>query len=282
MNKIYLINVAIVFSSLLYSQEFKIEREELDSISKERFDSLLVVVDTNLYEDDMFRARRTCAGEFGGSIWFKNKETGITTGCRALCPISVDRILNKYFVTATLLHGSGSITILEIEDPNNLEPLRVPKPRFDSIDGTDSIYKFNYVGDFEAHSTAGAKTILNSYGLHALATFRMENSLYQIISKADQKELEKMFVTEPPGELKYFPENILLTRLDKNELVVIDTIIALFEFNTPVFHERKTLKLNSQHQIIRLNEENSVYYIEIIKNYIYIKRYQPTKQPKSK
>lgn len=280
MKQTYLNIAALLFSSLLFSQEFKIERDLLDISSKERFDSLFAVSDTNLYEDETFRARMTCAGEFGGSIWFRNKKTGSTTGCRALCPICVDKNQNNYIVTATLLHGSGSITILEIADPNKLQPFIVPEPRFDTIEGTDSIYEFNYVGDFESNSMIGAKTIVDTSGLHALASFMIENNLYQVVRSPDMNELGRMFETEPPGELTYFPENILLTRLDKHRLVVVDTIIELFKFDTPAFYESKTLRLNSQHQVLRLVEENRVYYIEIKNNNIFIKRKQPTTPPK--
>lgn len=48
-------------------------KEAIGSIS----DLKLPVSKVPIYEDDKYIVRRTCAGEFGGTVWFKNKQTGL-------------------------------------------------------------------------------------------------------------------------------------------------------------------------------------------------------------
>lgn len=69
-----------------------------------------------------------------------------------------------------------------------------------------------------------------------------------------------------------FPQNILLTRLDGNELSVVDTIISRFYYDTPVYYESQNRMLNHTHQICSLVEEKYTHYIEIKEGEIQVLR----------
>jgi hypothetical protein len=222
-----------------------------------------------LYEDELFRIRKTCSGEFGGSVWFKNKKTGIIRGCQALCPIAVTKKDKAFIVTASIAHGPGTIRILKISKPNKLKKISSPKPRTDTIPGTDSIYQFYYVGDFESRSLKGANVLLDTSGVIALVSYTYGNELFLVIRSTHMENLNELF-NGPARMLPYWPERILLTKLIGNKLEVVDTIIDLFKMDTPAFHESKIQKVAPEHFLIKLVEPQKHFYIEVRKGLIYV------------
>lgn len=49
------------------------------------------------YEDEQYLVTRSCSGEWGGTVKFKNKKTGIEYSCEVTCPVSVNKLGNGYF-----------------------------------------------------------------------------------------------------------------------------------------------------------------------------------------
>jgi hypothetical protein len=134
------------------------------------------------FEDEDYVVSKTCSGEWGGSIWFKNKETGIIYSCEATCPVAINKIDGNYFVSNSLAHLAGFSELIEIEDPKAMELFVLPKPR--KITGK-MIYR--YIGDDESKSKEGVKEIWKAYNVLALTSFQYKGKLYHIIGDKDYK-----------------------------------------------------------------------------------------------
>lgn len=135
----------------------------------------------NLYEDENYLVRGTCSGEWGGSIRFKNRRTGIEHSASATCPISVNRINDKYYITNSLAHLSGSCEVLEISHPDSMEVFKMPPPRKKK---GKTIY--HYVGDDESKSKKGTRTIIDRQRVLALGSFVLNGSLFHIVTRGNQ------------------------------------------------------------------------------------------------
>ena len=127
------------------------------------------------YEDEVYLVSKTCSGEWGGTVKFKNKMTGIEYASSATCPISVNKISNIYYVTNSLGHLSGSCEVLEIRRPDSMKIFKIPPPR--KIKGK----KVFYVGDDESNSTKGTKKLIGNYGMLILGSFLFRGNLFHIV-----------------------------------------------------------------------------------------------------
>jgi hypothetical protein len=132
------------------------------------------------YEDQQFVVSKTCSGEWGGSIKFKSKKNGVEYSCSATCPISVYKLYDKYYVTSSLGHMSGSCEVVEISNPELMEVYKTTPPR--KIKGK----KVKYVGDDESKSTQGTKNLVNEYGKMILGSFLFNGQLFHVVM--DRKE----------------------------------------------------------------------------------------------
>lgn len=120
----------------------------------------------NFYEDDYFIVKDSCQGEFGGTIEFKNKQTGKKFVAKAICPSSIVKLNGKYYLTTSLTHLSGFSEIYEISNPHKLEELNL----------SDSV-KEKYL---KGKSTKGLKQLYKNIGGTILVSFPFQNQLYHI------------------------------------------------------------------------------------------------------
>lgn len=74
-----------------------------------------------IYEDEKYIVHSTCNGEFGGTVFFQDKETDNMYEGSSTCPIIVNKIGEEYYVTNHLGHMIGFASILKIADPKDLE-----------------------------------------------------------------------------------------------------------------------------------------------------------------
>ncbi len=129
------------------------------------------------FEDDDYIAYPICKGEWGGSIFFVDKKTKNKYGCQATCPLIVNKIRNKYFVTASLAHMGGFSTILEIKDPTKLTPYQEPINE----------KKYRNIVEEILTGTDGAKVLVDTIGVMTLASFKYKDELYHIITENEFK-----------------------------------------------------------------------------------------------
>ncbi|MBN8699579.1 MAG: hypothetical protein J0L54_08190 [Chitinophagales bacterium] len=73
-----------------------------------------------LFEDDKYIIFFDCHGEWGGTVYFFNKNTQKTYFTEATCANTITKRDGKYFVLSKLGHMSGSSELKVIENPDNL------------------------------------------------------------------------------------------------------------------------------------------------------------------
>ncbi len=125
-----------------------------------------------LYNDKKYEIYKSCSGEWGGTIYFKNKETGKIHYAIATCPVSVNKINGKYYISNSLSHMMGSSDILEISDPEKMQTtLNMPTFAPNVI-----------TREYEAKSKNGTKTVVDSSEVIIATSFVYCNKLYSILS----------------------------------------------------------------------------------------------------
>ena len=78
--------------------------------------------DFPIYEDSLYRIFSSCQGEWGGTIFFENKETGEFFEGKSTCIEMVKKIGQDYYVLNNLAHLMYSTSILKISAPQELSP----------------------------------------------------------------------------------------------------------------------------------------------------------------
>jgi hypothetical protein len=76
------------------------------------------IIKVPLFEDETCAVTSDCHGEFGSTIYFKNKSTGTTDSAFSGCPFVVNKLGDKYFVNTD---GMPDGDIIEIHDPIKVE-----------------------------------------------------------------------------------------------------------------------------------------------------------------
>lgn len=237
--------LTIVFSANCFGQQ----REKFyikEVISKESFSKLnkskFKVDINNIFEDSNYIVSKSCSGEWGGTIKFKNKKTGIVYSAQSTCPVVVTKFNNSYFITNTLNHLSGSSEILEISNPDSMSIFELPKPR--EMNGNMIIRD---VGDDESKFTKGTKSIIDSIGVLTLATFIFHSKLYHIVT-----DFEKTYLTEIVGK-KY----ISINTISKESLSTSNPEVYI----TP-----------EKHSIVFFDNDKTSGYLDIFENTIKVVR----------
>jgi hypothetical protein len=220
MKLLYLIILLSVgyFNASAQSEElFKVQQTTIsDSSQTKDFKR----TNSNFFEDENYVVRKTCSGEWGGSIIFKNKKTGTEYSCNATCPVVVNKIDGKYIVTNTLAHLIGSSGIIQIDNPDSMEVFKRFEPKWKKR----GIIK-RYVGDDKSRSAKGSKQILDTLRIMILASFPYEGELYHIttdfektyVSKVENKRLINLGLVCNESIWTYNPEVI---RTIENHYVV--------------------------------------------------------------
>ncbi|MCR8558145.1 hypothetical protein KXD93_10845 [Mucilaginibacter sp. BJC16-A38] len=198
----------------------------------------------NFFEDDKYIVRKTCSGEWGGTVWFKNKKTGVERSCVASCPVIINKLDGKYFVTTTLNHMVGFSQVLEINDPELLTVFKLPKPR--AVIGKRII---RAVGDDEAQSAKGSKVLLDTMKVSMLLSFPLNGQLYHLFT-----DYKKTY----------------LGKLQGTKLVTIDTVSqdSLWSYDTDV------IKTGDGHFITFFKNEKVEGYLDVFGNSVNVIRYR--------
>lgn len=237
--------LTIIFSTNCFGQQKEkfiisevINKESFNKLDRNKFK----VDKNNIFQDSNYIVSKSCSGEWGGTIKFKNKKTGIKYSAASTCPVVVTKFNNSYFVSNTLAHITGFSEILEIPNPEAMSVFELPKPR--EIRG-DTIIRFD--GDIETKSTKGTKTLVDTIGVLTLATFPFKNKLYHVVT-----DFEKTYLTEIIG----------------NKFVSIDTISneSLRTYDPEVFITP------NKHSIVFFDNEKASGYLDIFENTIKVVR----------
>lgn len=234
--------IFILFPFLMNAQEMVFSFKERTANKSETFDKLKFVKSKVFYEDENYKVRETCSGEWGGTVYFKNKKTHKETAASATCVVNVNKIDGKYFVTSSLNHLSRSTKIIEIDNPAELDVFKLPKPK--SFYKGKGIYS---VDDVESKSTKGTKKVLDSIRVLALASFIWKKNLYHLYTDTSNVYLATI-------ENKKF----------KNILKIYDK--GIFEFTQ--------YKTKDGHLILYFKREDEEGYFDIQENEIILTKFK--------
>lgn len=189
------------------------------------------------FEDSKFLVSEHCSGEWGGSLYFTDKNTKRVYECSSTCPLTINKINGSYFVTSTLAHLFGSWNLMEIKNPHELTKFTQRE-----------IKAINYVGDDESKSEKGTNTLLEKHNQLALLSFVYNNRLFHIVS-----DYEKTFVGE----------------IINGEFINIQLIS-----NEPFYnYDHQIIKRENNHYLVLFEDSDAKGYLEILNNNIYIHKY---------
>ncbi len=236
---------------LAVGQEFNIETELISNSTEYKSHKNFVKCDSAFFQDEHYYVRKTCSGEWGGSVWFKNKETGIEYSCSATCPVVINKVQDNYVLTNSLAHGIGSAEVIEIENPDCMEKFRLPKTK-----KKKRKLESRYIGYDESKSRLGLKVLVDTIGAMILMTFPYEGQLFHIVSKS---------------------QSLYLCQIEKGRLVTRDTIYknldSFYKRDSGILYSYNTygFKAESNHYIVLFENSGLVGYLDIYENKI---RYQ--------
>lgn len=190
-----------------------------------------------IYEDEQYEVTSSCQGEWGGTILFKNKKTGLYYAARATCVVAIHYLKGKYYVTNSLAHLSGGMDIMSINNPNDLLPVHVNK------DGTID-YENDYI---QITSIKGTQSIVDSFGVTCTGSFPYKGKLYCIINNRQET---------------------FLSIVENQQLVTVQKLSSSRLWT----YEPRVLQLGEQHYLMFFHNQQASGCIEVRKNKISILR----------
>lgn len=135
-----------------------------------------------IYEDNEFIVRSCCRGEFGGAIFFKEKQTGKYYSCRATCLNGIQKLNGSFYITSSLPHASGFARVIKIDNPRNLYEIK-RKSQLKDCAWYD-IYPEN-PSDEVTHPKGydkGYQVLLDTMDIHIVGAFSHKKQIYHIFS----------------------------------------------------------------------------------------------------
>jgi len=121
-----------------------------------------------LYEDSSWKCYSSCHGEWGGFIYFVNKNTKKSYAAPVSCSFIINKIDSIYYVTSY----SGTLSASQVIAISNPEKLRKAKLNFRKIP--------------DEGQYGGYRTILDSIMFNIQTSFVFDNNLYHIYT-SDRK-----------------------------------------------------------------------------------------------
>ncbi|AZB31019.1 hypothetical protein EB354_18110 [Chryseobacterium balustinum] len=183
-----------------------------------------------VFQDEKYEVWNSCSGEWGGTIYFKNKHNGEIRYAQSTCTVSVNKIGDKYYISNVSTHLYARSSILEIINPEKME-LTLKLPLFHPEIETR---------EYETKSNLETKTIVDSVGVSILTSFVYKNNLYSVLKN-------------------YKNDIITISKVENNKFKTVQTLDGLILNDSP-----QILKESETHQ--KLYFQNSTPGILYIKN----------------
>lgn len=118
-----------------------------------------------LFKDNIYDLYATCNGEFGGTVYFVNRNTKDVYEAAATCPIVVNKIGTSYYISNYMGHMMGFASILKISNPSALTKTKL---NFDEIEGSEHL--------------KGLETLIDTTGIDLYTSFVAGKQLLHILS----------------------------------------------------------------------------------------------------
>lgn len=127
-----------------------------------------------IFEDKDYLLYSNCYGEFGGTIFFKNKKTKNWYENSATCTVVVNKLNNEYYIT-NYLDWTGVSSVLKISDPTKLKKS-----------------KGNHNKKYGSDYNQGIENILDDFGVNIHTSFINNNELYHLYRKGNKTYIGKI------------------------------------------------------------------------------------------
>lgn len=204
----------------------------------------------HIFEDSVYIVSKTCSGEFGGTIKFTNKKTGIVYSAASTCPVVVNKLNGKYYVTNALAHMFGHSKVIEIAHPDSMEVFQqLPEPRRKNGQTID-----RYRREYASKATKGITSLVDSSGILILASFPYNGQLYHILTDFNKT---------------------VLAKIENKQFVTIDTVSekSLWTYKPEVFVTAEN------HRIVLFDNPDVKGHLDIFENRITVVRKNKKKRP---
>lgn len=159
-----------------------------------------------LLEDSAYLIYGCCAGEWGGSVFFRNKQTEKTYSYFATCPGQVLRFGKEYVVCNNLAHMADHMSFLVVTDPTTLYEITDERLKnycnwYTAIDS---------LKDYWQVSKKGSVRFYDAYDAMSFITFPFGDSLYSILSLTNATVLWRYIEATPRSpKTRYFMKEYL-------------------------------------------------------------------------
>ncbi len=130
------------------------------------------------YEDSTYFIYGSCAGEYGGAVFFRSKRTDRVYSYPATCVQQVLKYKSAYLICSQLSHLEGFSSFISIQDPEKLTELPPDSAYFEQWYNTyDSAFYFTGQRDIKDE---GVTVYFDSCCVALINTFENEGDLYSI------------------------------------------------------------------------------------------------------
>lgn len=178
-----------------------------------------------LFSDEQYIVYRKCSGEFGGTIYFYDRESEEIYFTESTCANTVYKMNGQYHILAHLGHMTGTSEIKVIDEPKNLSKARKSQLR-------------NLRGDlgYQDESNAFTKK-LELFDIQLFSTFSIEN--------------RQIF-------LAHLNESTFLAEIDGNELQIVNPL-----FNNDKYTHYPITRTYGKYTLINMDHYGTALHREV-------------------
>lgn len=170
-----------------------------------------------LFEDDNYISFCDCHGEWGGTVYFYNKQTKKTHFTEATCANSIIKRDNKYYVLSKLGHMMGSTDLEVFSNPGKL-----PTVELKNINKAFQGQALGY-----ADTSKVAKPVFSYYGIQMFASFIYNGRTIYLVNWRNETFLAEIKnsiikIINPLFNEEFYTHNPVTTTYDSITLINFD------------------------------------------------------------
>ncbi|MBF0651204.1 hypothetical protein IR083_20505 [Dysgonomonas sp. GY75] len=192
-----------------------------------------------IYDDDKYSVYRTYHGEWGGMVYFKNKNTNRIYRGYSNKVINVTKFQDSYYVTSYLGHMMGHSQIVKIDEPTKMQ----------EYNGfiSDLINNRAESSEEERYVFDGIKILLDTFELRSVGSFIHKNRLLQLWNEYPSSN--KLYFTEQIEEksiCRHIFETPMKVKYLYNSKNNNESHILNFEIETEEQNEFGFIEINNE------------------------------------
>lgn len=146
---------------------------------------LIENIETPVYEDEKYLVLKTSHGEWGGMVYFIDKNTKRIYRAYSNEVINISKFDNKYYVTNYLGHLMGHSSIFEIANPEKMQEFH------GSVN--DIVNNCAESSEKERYSFEGVKSVIDTTGIRIVSSFIHKGNFLQMWNEYTSS---KFYITE--------------------------------------------------------------------------------------